>query len=82
ANEPRAQPSDKYALLADATSWSTGLGHPGHHTAAIDDVTNQYLIPQMFAAAARGEMTAEDAVKAAEAQIIPIFEKWRERGKI
>ncbi|MDQ3945119.1 MAG: extracellular solute-binding protein [Actinomycetota bacterium] len=82
ANEPRAQPSDKYALLADATSWSTGLGHPGHHTAAIDDVTNQYLIPQMFAAAARGEMSAEDAVKRAESEMQPIFAKWKERGKI
>jgi multiple sugar transport system substrate-binding protein len=36
----------------------------------------------MFAAAARGEMTAEDAVKAAEAEMRPIFDKWRERGKI
>ena len=36
----------------------------------------------MFAAAARGEMTAEEAVEAAEAQIKPIFDKWRERGKI
>jgi multiple sugar transport system substrate-binding protein len=36
----------------------------------------------MFAAAARRELSAEEAVSAAEAQIKPIFEKWRERGKI
>jgi multiple sugar transport system substrate-binding protein len=36
----------------------------------------------MFAAAARGEMSAEEAVAGAEAQMKPIFEKWRERGKI
>ncbi len=36
----------------------------------------------MFAAAARGEMSAEEAVKAAEAQITPIFDKWRDLGKI
>ena len=82
ANDARAQPPDKYALLADATRWSTNLGHPGHTNAAVDEVVNQYLIPQMFAAAARGEMTPEEAVRAAEAQIKPIFEKWRERGKI
>ena len=72
----------KYAFLADAAAWSTNLGHPGHVNAAIDEVVAQYLIPKMFAAAARGAMSAEDAVKAAEARITPIFEKWRERGKV
>jgi multiple sugar transport system substrate-binding protein len=82
AHDTQAQPADRYALLADATSWSTTLGHPGPTNAAIDEVVNQYLIPQMFAAAAKGEMTPEEAVEAAEAQIAPIFEKWRERGKV
>jgi multiple sugar transport system substrate-binding protein len=81
-NDPRAKPSDKYALLAGATQWSTNLGHPGHANAAMDEVFNQFLVPKMFAAVARGEMTAEEAVKAAEAQMKLIFEKWRERGKI
>jgi len=36
----------------------------------------------MFAAAARGEMSAEEAVRAAEAKVKPIFDKWREQGKI
>jgi hypothetical protein len=36
----------------------------------------------MFAAAARGEMTPEEAVSAAEARVIPIYDKWRENGKI
>lgn len=80
--DDRAQPSDKYALLADATSWSTNLGHPGHANAAAMDVFNQFLVPKMFAAAAKGEMTAEEAVKTAEAQMKPIFDSWRERGKI
>jgi multiple sugar transport system substrate-binding protein len=81
-NDPRAKPSDKYALLAGATQWSTNLGHPGHANAAMDEVFNQFLVPKMFAAAARREMTADEAVKAAEAQMRPIFDKWRERGKI
>jgi multiple sugar transport system substrate-binding protein len=40
------------------------------------------MIPKMFAAAATGEMTAEEAVKGAEAQMKPIFDRWREQGKI
>jgi multiple sugar transport system substrate-binding protein len=80
--DDRAQPPDKYGVLADATSWSTNIGHPGHANAAAMDVFNQFLVPKMFAAAAKGEMTAEEAVKAAEAQMKPIFDGWRERGKI
>jgi multiple sugar transport system substrate-binding protein len=81
-HDDAAKPPDKYALLTDAASWSTNIGHPGPANAAAMDVFNQFLVPKMFAAAARGEMTAEDAVKAAEAQMRPIFEQWRERGKI
>jgi multiple sugar transport system substrate-binding protein len=82
AHDDAARPPDKYALLADATPWSTNIGHPGPANAACMEVFNQYLVPKMFAAAARGEMSAEDAVKAAEAEMRPIFDKWRERGKI
>jgi multiple sugar transport system substrate-binding protein len=77
-----ADPTGKYALLAGAPEWSTTLGHPGSTNAGVNDVASQFLIPKMFAAAARGEMSAEDAVKAAEAQITPIFDKWRKLGKI
>lgn len=82
SSDRAAQPPGKYTLLADAKSWSTNIGHPGHASAAMDEVFNQFIVPKMFAAAARGEMSAEEAVAAAEAQIKPIFEKWRERGKI
>jgi hypothetical protein len=36
----------------------------------------------MFNAAPRGDMSAEDAVEAAEAETKPIFEKWRKHGRI
>ena len=48
----------------------------------MTEVFNQFLVANMFVAAARGEMTAEASVAAAEAQIKAIFEKWRGRGKI
>jgi multiple sugar transport system substrate-binding protein len=82
ANDPRAQPAGKYGLFAGAAQWTTNVGHPGHTNAAIDEVVKASLISHMFAAAARGEMSAEEAVRAAEAKIKPIFEKWREQGKI
>jgi multiple sugar transport system substrate-binding protein len=82
ARDDRARPVDKYALLAGAEDWSTNVGHPGHDNAATDEIFFAFIIPKMFAAAARGELTAEDAVKRAHAEAVPIFDKWRERGKI
>jgi multiple sugar transport system substrate-binding protein len=82
AKDPQAQPPDKYALLAGATSWMTNIGAPGSLNAAVDETFSRFILPRMFAAAARGEKTAEEAVADAEAEIKPIFEKWRERGKI
>ncbi len=81
-SDPEARPAGKYALLAQATEWSTNVGHPGHANAATDEVFNQFIIPRMFAAVCSGEMTPEEAVRAAEAQVVPVFAKWRERGKI
>jgi multiple sugar transport system substrate-binding protein len=82
ANDTRARPPEKYRFLAEAADWMTNLGHPGYTNGAIDEVVKASLISQMFAAAARGEMSAEESVRTAEARIRPIFDKWRERGKI
>jgi multiple sugar transport system substrate-binding protein len=82
AKAPGVEPAGKYALLAKAPDWSTSIGHPGYTNAAVDEVFNQFLIPKMFAAAARGEMTAEAAVAATEAQTQVIYDRWREQGKI
>jgi multiple sugar transport system substrate-binding protein len=77
-----ARPSDKYSLLGDAASWSANVGSPGTLNAAVDEIFNASVLARMFSAAARGERSPADAVAAAEAQMRPIFEKWRERGKI
>jgi multiple sugar transport system substrate-binding protein len=82
ATDSRSQPPDKYRLLADAAGWSTNSGHPGHTSAAIDEVVKASIISQMFAAAARGDARPEDAVRTGEGKIKLIFEKWREQGKI
>ena len=82
AADAAADPKGKYSVLAKAAEWSTNLGHPGHDNAAIEEVVNQYIIPKMFAAAARGDMSAEAAVREAETQVKQIFDKWRGQGKI
>ena len=81
-SDTRAQPPGKYGLLAQASEWSTNLGHPGYANGAVEEVFNRHLIPRMFATAARGMKTAEEAVNLAAAEAAPIFDKWRERGKI
>jgi multiple sugar transport system substrate-binding protein len=82
ANDSRAHPPGKYALFAGAADWSTNVGHPGSTNAAVDEIIKNSLISRMFAAAARGDMTAEEAVNDAEARIKPIYEKWRSAGKL
>jgi multiple sugar transport system substrate-binding protein len=82
ANDPAARPQNKYTVLGDAADWSTNLGSPGSFNAAVDEVVNLFILPKMFSAVARGEKSPADAVAAAEAEMRPIFAKWRERGKI
>ena len=77
-----ARPPDKLALLANATDWSTNIGYPGTANTAEGEVFATFVIPNMFARAARGEVTPQQAVADAEAQIRPIFDQWRSRGLI
>jgi multiple sugar transport system substrate-binding protein len=82
AKDAPARPAGKYSVLAAAAEWSTNLGHPGDTNAAVADVFNQFIVPKMFVAAARGDMSVPEAVTSAVAQIRPIFEQWRQRGKV
>lgn len=77
-----ARPPGKLALLKDAVDWSTNVGHPGPANTAEGEVFATFVIPNMFARAARGEVTPQQAVADAEAQIQPIFDRWRQRGLI
>jgi hypothetical protein len=77
-----AQPPEKLALLENAVEWSTNIGYPGTANTAEGEVFATFVIPNMFARAARGEASPQQAVADAEAQIIPIFDNWRSRGLI
>ncbi|HET7754762.1 MAG TPA: extracellular solute-binding protein [Anaeromyxobacteraceae bacterium] len=77
SNDPKAQPPDKYKVLANVLEWATNVGYPGYATAAIDEVFNTFVIPTMFAKVARDELSPEDAMKAGEREVKRIFEKWQ-----
>lgn len=77
-----SQPADKLSLLKDAESWSTNVGHPGPTSAAIGEVFTTFVLPQMMAKAARGQLTPQQAVEEAEVQVKTIFQKWRANGLV
>lgn len=77
ANDPKAEPPDKYRVLESVLDWATNVGFPGYATAEIDEVFNTFVIPTMFARVAREEVTPEEAVKVAEQEIRRIFAKWQ-----
>ena len=77
--DSKGKPPDKYAVLADSLDWATNVGYPGYANAAIDDIYSNWIVNNMFAKAAQGVMSPEDAVKEAEAKCRDIFAKWKER---
>jgi multiple sugar transport system substrate-binding protein len=75
-----SRPPAKLKMLLTAEDWVTYLGWPGPSNPAVSEVYATHIIPTMMGRAALGELTAEEAVLEAEAQINDIFEKWRENG--
>ena len=77
ARDPKADPRGKYEALSGVLDWATNIGSPGYATAGTDEVFNTFVIPRMFAAVARDEVTAEEAAVAAQKEIERIFDKRR-----
>ena len=82
SNDAKAAPADKYAVLSDVLDWATNVGYPGYSNAAIDESFNTWVINTMFAEAATGAETPENALKRAEAKMKAIWAKWKERKMI
>jgi multiple sugar transport system substrate-binding protein len=77
------KPLGKYGILTTiAQKYTTNPGHPGTANAAFDEVFNKFLIPKMFAQVSKGQMTAQEAVNAANRDIQAIYRKWRRLGKV
>jgi len=82
AKDPKAHPPDKYKVLEDVLEWATNVGFPGYSNAAIDEIFNTWVLNVMFAKAASGAATPEDAVKEADAACKRIFAKWKAKGLV
>jgi len=83
AARDKNRPHGKYTILTTiAEKYTTNVGHPGFSNAAVDEIFNKNLIPQMFAAVAQGKSTPSDAAKTFDKQMRSIFAKWRAQKKI
>jgi multiple sugar transport system substrate-binding protein len=82
ANDPKANPPTKYKVLEDVLDWATNVGYPGYATPAIDEVFSTWVINTMFAEAAVGAESPEDALARAHKKCEGIWAKWKEKGKI
>jgi multiple sugar transport system substrate-binding protein len=68
--------------LDDVLKWATNVGYPGYSTAAIDEIYSTWVLNTMFAKAASGAATPEEALKEADATCKRIFAKWKEKGLV
>ena len=82
AQDSSANPPDKYKVLQDVADWTTNLGYPGYANAPIDETFSKWTISDMFAEAAKGKMTPDEAMNAADREVRALFDKWREAGKV
>jgi len=81
ANDPDgSQPPDKLLVLADADQWTVNLGWPGPANALAGEAQTTFVLSNMMAQAARGDLSPEDAVAEAEQRLNQIAESWRSRG--
>lgn len=73
-------PPDKLAPLKTAEEWTVNLGWPGSANAMIGEAFNTFILSDMMAQAACGDMTPEEAVADAEAKLEEIAQRWRDEG--
>jgi multiple sugar transport system substrate-binding protein len=75
------RPRGKYTILTTiARRYTTNVGYPGFANAAVGDIFNQSLIPQMFAQVAQGKMTPENAARSMQGKFRSIYAPWRAQG--
>jgi len=82
ANDPKADPPDKYKVLEDAQEWTPNVGYPGYANAAIEEIFFTHVVTVMFVKAVTGVATPEDAIKEAEAKCKDIFAAWKKKGLV
>jgi len=81
-HDAQAVPADKYRVLGKLMGQATNVGYPGYANAAIDEIWNTWVLNTMFARAATGDASPEDAMRDGDAACKRIFAKWHARGLV
>ncbi|HUJ87261.1 MAG TPA: extracellular solute-binding protein [Burkholderiales bacterium] len=79
SDDPTSTPHDKLAILQDSGEWSAIPGYPGPASPAMDEIYYAFIVPDMMAKAATGQLTPEESVKWAAGQCEAIFKKWHRK---
>ena len=80
-NDPAgSEPPEKLAPLKTANDWTVNLGWPGPANALIGEAFNTFVLSDMMAKAARGDVEPAQAVAEAETTLNEIATKWRNEG--
>jgi multiple sugar transport system substrate-binding protein len=77
-NDARGDPPYKYKELKDALHWTANLGFPDYANPVAMEAFNGFVVPRMFVSAVKGDLSPEDAARAAEAEVQRIAAKWRQ----
>jgi ABC-type glycerol-3-phosphate transport system substrate-binding protein len=75
-------PPDKLKVLAESENWSTNVGFPGTANPAEGEAFDTYVLTDMFAKAATGQLTPKQAVEEADRRLKDIYRKWRQAGLV
>jgi multiple sugar transport system substrate-binding protein len=81
--QDKHKPSGKYTILGKiAQKYTANVGYPGYSNAAISEIFNTFLVPQMFAEVAQDKMSPAEAARAADRQFKTIYAKWKKAKKL
>jgi multiple sugar transport system substrate-binding protein len=81
--QDKHKPLGKYTILGKiAQKYTANVGYPGYSNAAVSEIFNTFLIPQMFAEVAQDKSSPADAARSAQNQFKVIYNKWRSAKKI
>ncbi len=81
-HDARATPPDKYQVFNDVSEWTTNVGYPGYANAATNEIFIKGILPKMFAGAASGKSTPEEALDQGAREVEQIYRTWSARGKV
>jgi multiple sugar transport system substrate-binding protein len=82
SHDSKATPANKYQVFKDVSDWTVNVGYPGYANAAIDEIFGKWVLPKMFAQAASGKTTLNDALDQGFKEAQQIYQTWRSKGKI